>query len=70
MHVTPCNLSDLEAVDALPKEAGEKMGGLHIVVANAGVTRDMLMLMMKADMWDEVIRVTLTAYFRLAKALP
>ena len=68
VFVTPCDLSDLDAVDALPKTAAEAMGGLHIVVSNAGVTRDMLMLMMKPDMWDDVIRVNLTAYFRLAKA--
>lgn len=68
VHVAPCNLSDLEAVDALAKTAGEKMGTVHVVVSNAGVTRDTLMLMMKPDMWDEVIRVNLTAYFRLAKA--
>ena len=67
-HVCPCNLSDLDAVDALPKAASEAMGGLHIVVSNAGVTRDTLMMMMKPDMWDEVIRLNLTAYFRLAKA--
>ena len=66
--IAPCNLADLEAVDELPKQASELMGGLHIVVSNAGVTRDMLMLMMKADAWDEVIKVNLTAYFRLSKA--
>jgi 3-oxoacyl-[acyl-carrier protein] reductase len=66
--VAPCDLSDLDAVDALPKQAAEALGGLHIVVSNAGVTRDMLMLMMKPDMWDDVIKVNLTAYFRLAKA--
>ncbi|GAB4528592.1 MAG: 3-oxoacyl-[acyl-carrier-protein] reductase [Amphiplicatus sp.] len=66
--VVPCDLGDLDAVDALPKQAAEAMGGLHIVVSNAGVTRDGLMLMMKPEMWDEVIRVNLTAYFRLAKA--
>ena len=68
VHVTPCNLSDLDAVDALPKDASAAMGGLDIVVSNAGVTRDTLMMMMKPDMWDEVIRINLTAYFRLAKA--
>lgn len=68
VHVTPCNLSDLEAVDALPKQASEAMGGLDIVVANAGVTRDTLMMMMKPEMWDDVIKINLTAYFRLAKA--
>ncbi|MEE2692259.1 MAG: 3-oxoacyl-[acyl-carrier-protein] reductase [Pseudomonadota bacterium] len=66
--VASCNLSDLDAVDALPKQAESAMGGLHIVVSNAGVTRDMLMMMMKPDAWDEVIKVNLTAYFRLAKA--
>lgn len=67
-HVTPCNLSDLDAVDALPKQASEAMGGLDIVVSNAGVTRDNLMMMMKPDLWDDVLRINLTAYFRLAKA--
>lgn len=67
-YTAPCNLSDLDAVDALAKTAAETMGGLHIVISNAGVTRDNLMMMMKPEMWDEVIRVNLTAYFRLAKA--
>lgn len=68
VHTAPCNLSDLDAVDALPKQASEAMGGLDIVVANAGVTRDTLMMMMKPDMWDDVIKINLTAYFRLTKA--
>ncbi|MGE0409222.1 MAG: 3-oxoacyl-[acyl-carrier-protein] reductase [Amphiplicatus sp.] len=68
VFVTPCDLSDLDAVDALPKAATEAMGGLHILVSNAGVTRDNLMMLMKPDAWDEVIKVNLTAYFRLAKA--
>ncbi len=68
VFTAPCNLSDLEAVDALAKTAVDAMGALHIVVSNAGVTRDTLMMMMKPEMWDEVIRVNLTAYFRLAKA--
>jgi 3-oxoacyl-[acyl-carrier protein] reductase len=68
VHVTPCNLSDLDAVDALPKQAIEAMGGLDILVSNAGVTRDTLMMMMKPEMWDDVIKLNLTAYFRLTKA--
>ena len=68
VEITPCNLSDLEAVDALPKTAVSALGGLDIVVSNAGVTRDTLMMMMKPEMWDEVIKINLTAYFRLAKA--
>lgn len=67
-HIAPCNLSDLDAVDALPKTASQAMDGLDIVIANAGVTRDMLMLMMKPDHWDDVIKINLTAYYRLSKA--
>lgn len=68
VYVTPCNLSDHDMVDALPKQAIDTMGGLDIVVSNAGVTRDTLMMMMKPDMWDDVLKVNLTAFFRLAKA--
>ena len=67
-HIAPCNLSDLDAVDALPKAASEAMGGLDIIVSNAGVTRDMLLLMMKPDMWDDVLRINLTAYYRMTRA--
>ena len=67
-HIAPCNLSDLDAVDALPKTASEAMGGLDIIVSNAGVTRDMLLLMMKPDMWDDVLRINLTAYYRMTRA--
>jgi len=38
-YVLPCNLSDAEAVDALPKQAIEAMGALDILVNNAGITR-------------------------------
>ena len=67
-HVAVCDLADLDAVDALPKAAEAAMGGLDIVISNAGVTRDNLLLRMKAEEWDEVIATNLTAYFRLAKA--
>ncbi len=68
-HVTPCNLSDLEAVDKLPAQAVEAMGGLDILVSNAGVTRDQLFMRMKEEDWDTVLKVNLTAYHRLAKAV-
>ena len=68
VFVTPCNLSDLDAVDALPKQASEAMGGVDILVSNAGLTRDTLMMRMKPDMWYEVLKVNLTAFFRLSKA--
>ena len=67
-HVLPCNLSDGEAVDALPKQAEEAMGGLDILINNAGLTRDNIFMRMKDEEWDEVIRVNLTAAFRLSRA--
>jgi 3-oxoacyl-[acyl-carrier protein] reductase len=68
-HVAlPCNLSDASAVDALVPEAVEKLGKLDILVNNAGVTRDNLVMRMKDDEWDSVIRVNLEAAFRLMRA--
>ncbi|MEM7237858.1 MAG: 3-oxoacyl-[acyl-carrier-protein] reductase [Pseudomonadota bacterium] len=68
-HVAPCNLSDLAAVDALPKQASEAMGGLDILVNNAGITRDNIFMRMSAEEWDQVLHVNLTATFRLSKAV-
>lgn len=64
-----CDLSDKEAVDALIPDAVEKLGGkLDILVNNAGITRDNIVMRMKDDEWDEVIRVNLQAAFRLMRA--
>jgi 3-oxoacyl-[acyl-carrier protein] reductase len=68
-HVTPCNLSDAASVEALPKVAAEAMGGLDILINNAGVTRDNLFMRMSDDEWDQVISVNLTASFRLSGAV-
>lgn len=68
-HIAVCNLSDLTQVDELPKVAEGLMGGLDILVSNAGITRDNLFMRMKDDEWDQVIRVNLTASFRLARAV-
>ena len=68
-HIVPCNLSDGDAVDALPKAAGEVMGGgVDILVANAGITRDGLLMRMKQEDWNLVQKVNLESYFRLSKA--
>lgn len=67
--VAPCNLSDADAVDALPGQAAEMMGGnVDILISNAGLTRDGLLMRMKQDDWDLVLKVNLEAYFRLTKA--
>ena len=69
-HVAlPCNLSDGAAVDALVPQAVEALGGkLDILVNNAGITRDNLLMRMKDDEFEEVIRVNLEAAFRLMRA--
>lgn len=67
--VFPANLSDLDAVDALGKAAEEKLEGIDILVNNAGITRDGLLARMPNEDWDDVIRVNLTAVFRLTKAI-
>ena len=67
--ILPCNLSDAADVDALVPQAVEALGGkLDILVNNAGVTRDNLILRMKDEEWDQVIRVNLEAAFRLCRA--
>jgi 3-oxoacyl-[acyl-carrier protein] reductase len=65
--VVPCNLSDGEAVDGLPKAASEALGGLDILISNAGVTRDQLLMRMKDEDWETVIKVNLEAHFRLCR---
>ena len=68
-HVAlPCDLSDAGQVDALVPQAVAALGKLDILVNNAGVTRDNLILRMKDDEWDQVIRINLEAAFRLMRA--
>jgi 3-oxoacyl-[acyl-carrier protein] reductase len=67
-HVLPCDLSDKDAVETLVPDAEKAMGGLDILVANAGVTRDNLFVQLKDEEWDQVLNVNLTATFRLARA--
>ena len=64
----PCNLADAAAVEALVPRAEEVMGQLDMLVANAGVTRDNLLVQLRDEDWDQVIAVNLTATFRLARA--
>jgi 3-oxoacyl-[acyl-carrier protein] reductase len=67
--VAPCDLSDGRAVDGLIAAAEDALGaGLDILIANAGVTRDGLLMRMKDEDWADVQRVNLESYFRLARA--
>ncbi|MBF9027966.1 3-oxoacyl-[acyl-carrier-protein] reductase [Rhodobacterales bacterium FZCC0188] len=66
-HVLPCNLSDAEAVEALPKQAIEAMGAVDILVNNAGITRDNLFMRMSDEEWAQVLEVNLTSTMRLCR---
>jgi 3-oxoacyl-[acyl-carrier protein] reductase len=68
VHVLPCNLADKDEVEALVPKAEEAMGKLDILVANAGITKDNLMVQLRDEDWDQVVAVNLTATFRLARA--
>ncbi|UYV35853.1 3-oxoacyl-[acyl-carrier-protein] reductase [Rhodobacteraceae bacterium D3-12] len=67
--VLPCNLSDAEAVDALPKQAIEAMGSVDILVNNAGITRDQIFMRMSDDEWQSVLDVNLTSTMRLCRGV-
>ncbi len=67
-HACPANLRDAGAADALIAAAEAACGPLHILVNNAGLTRDMLAMRLKDDDWDTVLDVDLSAPFRLARA--
>lgn len=66
--ILPCNLSDETETSELPGKAEEALGGLDILVSNAGLTRDGLLMRMKDEDWQKVIDVNLGAYFRLTRA--
>ncbi len=66
--ILPCNLSDPTATSALVGQAEEALGGLDIIVSNAGLTKDGLLMRMKDEDWETVLNVNLGAYFRLARA--
>ena len=68
-HLLPCNLSDMVAVDALPKQAAEAMGSVDVLVNNAGITRDNLFMRMSDEEWASVLAVNLTATMKLCKGV-
>jgi len=66
-YILPCNLSDMAAVEVLPKQAIETLGSLDILVNNAGITRDNLFMRMSDEEWQSVIDVNLTATMKLCR---
>lgn len=66
--VVPADLSDPAAVEQLAKDAQAALGGLDILINNAGITRDQLLMRMSDADWQAVLDVNLTAAMRLARA--
>ncbi len=64
----PVDVSDHDAVQELAKKIGDELGAANILVNNAGVTRDGLLMRMKEDDWDTVLDTNLKGAFNTVKA--
>ncbi len=63
-----CDVSDAASVDAAVGRVLEELGGLHVLVNNAGITRDNLLFKLTEDDWDSVMNVHLKGAFLMSKA--
>jgi 3-oxoacyl-[acyl-carrier protein] reductase len=63
------NVTDAPALDSLIDHIVKTHGGLHVLVNNAGITRDTLAMRMKDDDWDAVVDTNLKAVFRMSRAV-
>jgi 3-oxoacyl-[acyl-carrier protein] reductase len=63
------NVNDAAAIDALLEQIIKDHGALHVLVNNAGITRDTLAMRMKDDDWDAVLDTNLKAVFRMSRAV-
>jgi 3-oxoacyl-[acyl-carrier protein] reductase len=68
VHVLSCNLADPAEIETLVPRAEAAMSQLDVLVANAGVTRDNLLVQLRDEDWDQVISINLSSTFRLARA--
>ncbi|MEM6987693.1 MAG: 3-oxoacyl-ACP reductase FabG [Pseudomonadota bacterium] len=62
------DVADADQIVSLTREVAEQFGAITVLVNNAGITRDNLMLRMKDSEWDDIIGTNLSAVFRLCKA--
>jgi len=68
-HGAVLNVNDAEASLALIEHIGKDLGGVSVLVNNAGITQDQLAMRMKDEEWDAVISTNLTAVARLSRAV-
>ena len=62
------NVTDTDSIDGLIKDINADFGAISILINNAGITRDNLMLRMKEEEWNDIMSTNLTSVFRLSKA--
>ena len=62
------NVTDKAAIDATVKAVNDAFGAVTILVNNAGITRDNLLMRMKDEEWDDIISTNLTSIYRMSKA--
>jgi 3-oxoacyl-[acyl-carrier protein] reductase len=62
------NVGDNDSVTAVVKAIGEEFGAPLILINNAGITRDNILMRMKPEEWDDVIQTNLSALYRMSKA--
>lgn len=63
------NVTDADSIASVLKTIADEFGNVGILVNNAGITRDNLLMMMKDDQWDDIMQTNLTSIFRLSKAV-
>ncbi len=63
------DVNDADAIANLVSEIGDKYGAPSILINNAGITRDNLLMRMKEDEWDAVISTNLSSIYRLSKSV-
>lgn len=63
------NVADADSVEEVVKSINERYGAPAVLVNNAGITRDNLLMRMKDEEWDEIIATNLTSVFRMSKAV-
>ncbi len=62
------DVTDQDSINAVVKAINEQFGAIEILVNNAGITRDNLMMRMKQAEWDDIMNTNLSSVFRLSKA--
>ena len=63
------NVTDNEQIASLIKSVNEDFGSIDILINNAGITRDNILLRMKEDEWEDIINTNLSSVYRMSKSV-